>query len=246
MLGTDHRGPMGAAGGIDLPRVARAFRERVLPCGVETVNRLEEAVLAKLAEVRGLETIPEERFAAAFRSATEGVLSARSRSGAIARDSRPAEVREILRGTRVGEFLPIDLPTLADRLAGAPREVRLDVTSELMHAAAPDRIALLSRWVWNPARRTGILGEFGGPPPETYAGTQARLAEVRLALDALGFPSATFAAVDVLLALTYAGRLGEAVDRSFQGGGIERLLPGAFPLATMVLGVRRRLLDADR
>lgn len=233
-------------GAADAPRVARAFRERVLPCGVETVNRLEEALVAKFSDVRALDRVPDADFPAAFRVVMERIISARARAAVIARDTPPQVVREVLRGSRAGRFGPAELPELAERLAGAPVGVLLDVTSELMHAAAPDRIALLSRWVWNPARRTGILGEFGGSPPETYQGTQARLAEVRLALDALGFSSPTFAAVDVLLALTYAGRLGEAVDRSFHGGGIERLLPGAFPLATIVLGVRRRALDADR
>ena len=227
-------------------RVARACRERVLPCGIEPVNRLERVVEAKLADVRGLEHVASEGFAAAFSSVVDAIVSARSHRTSLVPATASEEVRAILREARTGRLGPMDLPAVADRLAGAPADVRLDVASELVHSAAPDRIALLARWVWNPARRTGILGEFGGPPPETYALTQARLGEVRLELDALGFRSPTFAAVDVLLALTYAGRLGEAVDRSFHGGGLERLLPGAFPLATMVLGVRRRYLDADR
>ena len=227
-------------------RVARAFRERVLPCGIAPVNRLEQVVEAKLAEVRSLESVPSEGFSSAFSSIVDTIVSARPHRASIVRASSSERIQEILRESRTGRLGPTDLPAVAERLAGAPADVRLDVASELLHGAAPDRIALLARWVWNPARRTGVLGEFGGPPPETYAGTHARLAEIRLELDALGFRSSTFAAVDVLLALTYAGRLGEAVDRSFRGGGLERLLPGAFPLATMVLGVRRRYLDADR
>lgn len=227
-------------------RVARAYRDRVLPCGIEAVNRFERVVEAKLTDVRALEDVPLERFALAFGSALDGVVSARPHRAALVEATSPDAAREILRGARTGRLGATDLLAAADRLAGAPADVRRDVASELMHAAAPDRLALLARWVWNPTRRTGILGEFGGPPPETYPGTQARLAEVRLELDALGFRSATFAAVDILLALTYAGRLGEAVDRSLHGGGLERLLPGSFPLATIVLGVRRRYLDADR
>ena len=227
-------------------RVARAFRERVLPCGIAPVNRLEQVVEAKLADVRALEGVPSGGFASAFDGVVDAVVSARPHRTSLVRATAPDVVRGILHEARTGRLGAPDLPDLADRLGGAPADVRLDLASELVHGAAPDRIALLARWVWNPTRRTGILGEFGGPPPETYAGTQARLAEVRLELDALGFRSSTFAAVDVLLALTYAGRLGEAVDRSFHGGGLERLLPGAFPLATIVLGVRRRYLDADR
>ncbi len=246
MLEADARGIGGAEEGARLPRVARAFRERVLPCGVATVNELEASLLSKFSEVRRLESLPAEAFPVAFRAVVESVVSARPHATAIVRDTSPSAVTEILRGARLGRYGPSALPELADRLAGGPAGVRLDVASELVHAACPDRVGLLARWVWNPTRRSGILGEFGGSPPETYAGAQSRLAEVRLALDALGFPSTTFAAVDILLALTYAGRLAEAVDRSFQGGGIERLLPGAFPLATIVLGVRRRMLDAHR
>lgn len=236
----------GPAGGVDAGRVARAFRDCVLPCGIEPVNRLEAAVDGKFGATRGLEHVPVEQFATEFARVVRGVVSARPFRSRLVNDTTAEQVRGILRDAREARLGPLDLPAIADRLAGAPAGVRLDLASELIHAAAPDRVALLARWVWNPARRTGILAEFGGALPETYADTQARLGEIRLELGALGFPSTTFAAVDVLLALTYAAQLQEATDRSFQGGGIERLLPGPFPLATMILGVRRRLRDADR
>ncbi len=236
----------GPALGVETRRVAQAFHDRVLVCGIAPVNRLEAALEEKLAAVRALEITPEPDFGRAFADALAGVVAARPHRAKIPEDLPAATVRAVLREARTGRLGPADVPAVADRLAGAPREIRIDLAAELLHAAAPDRLALLARWVWNPARRTGILAEFGGDPPETYAGTQARLAEIRLELGAIGFPSASFAAVDVLLALTYAGRLQEAVDRSFQGGGIERLLPGTYPLAAIVLGVRRRLTDADR
>ena len=232
--------------GADPNRVAKEFRDRVLPCGADAVNRLEAAVVEKFAAIRALEHAAPESFDPAFRSAVGGVVTTRPHRARILSETPPDAVREVLREARSGTLGPARLLEAADRLCGAPTDVRVDLASELLHAAAPDRIALLARWVWNPARGTGILAAFGGPPPETYPGTQARLGEIRLALEALGFRSPTFAAVDVLLALSYAGRLGEAPDRSFQGGGIERLLPGSFPLAGLVLGVRRRLTDADR
>jgi hypothetical protein len=239
-------GRVGGALGADPNVVAREFRERVLPCGIEAVNRLEAAVDAKLAVVRALELVPSGQFASAFRAVVDGVVATRPyRSEIVARTS-PEVVREILREARATRLGPADLPAVAQRLSGAPADVRTDLASELLHGASPDRVALLARWVWNPNRRTGILAAYGGPPPETYAGAQSRLGEIRLELGALGFPSPTFAAVDVLLALSYASRLEAATDRSFQGGGIERLLPGPFPLATMLLGVRRRLPHADR
>jgi hypothetical protein len=236
----------GSALGADSNLVAREFQERVLPCGVEAVNRLETAVEEKLGAIRSLETSPPVGFAPTFRTVVDGVVATRSYRPQILAQTSPEVVREILKEAREARLGPADLPSVAERLAGAPRDVLTDLGSELLHAASPDRVALLARWVWNPSRGTGILAAYGGTPPTSYPGTQARLGEIRLALDAIGFPSPTFAAVDVLLALSYAGRLEAATERSFQGGGIERLLPGPFPLATMLLGVRRRLARADR
>jgi hypothetical protein len=232
--------------GADPRLVGREFQEHVLPCGVDAVNRLEKAVEAKLAAVRHLEQTPPERFTGAFRQTVDSVLATRPHRAEIVAATSPEVVRSLLTEARQARLGPADLPSVAARLAGAPTEVLTDLAAELLHAASPDRVALLARWVWNPARRSGILTAFGGVPPRSYADAQGRLGEIRLDLGALGFPSPTFAAVDVLLALSYASRLETATERSFQGGGIERLVPGPFPLATMILGVRRRLVDADR
>ena len=232
--------------GAEPERLARAFRDRVLACGAEPVNRLEHAVEGKLADTRALESLSPSEFPIGFARILDGLVATRRHRPSLLRESPAEVVTEILREGRQGHLGAAELPRVAERLSGAPLDVRIDHASELLHATGPDRVPLIARWVWNPARHTGILAEFGGPLPDTYAATQVRLAEVRLELDALGFPSPTFAAVDVLLALTYAGRLAEAVDRSFQGGGIERLLPGAYPLAAILLGVRRRPELADR
>ncbi len=245
MLGVELRRP-GTGLGADPTLVARAFRERVLPCGIEPINRLERIVTAKHEETRRLSRAPAEELPSRLRRLLETVPATRPHRDGLLRETPPGTFREIVSATGGGRLGPRDLEEVAGRLSGAPLEVRRDLAAELIHASAPDRVALLARWVYHPARRTGVLCEFGGPPPEDYPAAQARLAEVRLELAELGFPSTTFAGVDVLLALTYAGRLQDAVDRSFQGGGIERLLPGPFPLATMILGVRRRFADADR
>jgi hypothetical protein len=245
MLETE-KGRAGSTFGADPNLVAQEFRDRVLPCGIEAVNRLEAAVDAKLGRIRALERAPPEAFPSAFREAVDAVVATRRHRAEIVARTSPGVVREVLEKAREARLGAADLPSVAERLSGAPADILTDLASELLHAGAPDRIALLARWVWNPNRLTGILAAYGGAPPETYAGIQARLGEIRLELGAIGFPSPTFAAVDVLLALSYASRLEVATDRSFQGGGIERLLPGPFPLAAMLLGVRRRVTHADR
>ena len=69
---------MAATGlGAEAPRVARAFQERVLACGVEPVNRLEAAVEAKLAEIRSMEEAPAADFAAAQDHLLEAVVASR-------------------------------------------------------------------------------------------------------------------------------------------------------------------------
>lgn len=245
MLGTEATsiGPPAATG---VSAVAGVFHDRVAPCGREPLRRLEALVGEKLANVYGLADATADQFPAKLDVVVRGVLSARRYRSRIVDASAREEVQAVLRAARAGYLGSADLPEIADRLAGAPREIRLDVAGELLHGAAPDRVALLARWVWNPSRRTGVLGEFGTPTFDSYAEAQARLGEVRLELGALGFPCATFAGVDVVLALAYAARLQKATDDRLRSGGLESLLPGPFPLATMILGVRRRVTHADR
>ena len=225
---------------------ARVFRERVVPCGIAPLRKLETIVEQKLAAVRALEHCGTDRFRDEFEEVIRGVAAARPHRTSMVGESSPGEVRAILREAREGILGVAALPQVADRLAGAPREVRLDVASELLHGSVPDRIALVARWVWNPARGTGALTEFGIPSDGSYAAAQTRLGEIRLELAALGFPCDSFAGVDVVMALAYAARLQQATDARLRSGGLEALLPGAFPLATMILGVRRRVIDANR
>jgi hypothetical protein len=226
--------------------VARLFRERVAPCGLEPLRQLEAGVEAKLAAVRELEAASADRFPQQFRAVVRGVLSARSDGPRIVAETNRTGVQAAVKAARTGYLGPAQLTEVADRLAGAPEEVLRDVASELLHGGAPDRVSLLARWVWNPSRRTGVLAELGAPTADSYAHAQARLGEIRLELGTLGFPCASFAGVDVVLALTYAARLQLATDGQLRSGGLESLLPGAYPLAAMILGVRRQVVDADR
>ncbi len=230
---------------MDPAKVASAWERWILPCGVEPINRLELLLQRKFAEGQRLGAGPEEELRGGWSRFLEGIVSTRSYRPSIREATDPRRIRSLVAAAQAGEYSVHDLPALADRVDGAPAGVRIDIAAELLHAAAPDRAGLLTRWVWNPQRGTGILAEFVAPGPTRFEEVQARLGEIRLELSALGFPSATFASVDILLGLAYAARLAEATDRSFQGGGIESLLPGTLGLASMILGVRRWVVHAD-
>ena len=239
-------GVSGAPDGADPQRVARAFQQWVLPAGKTALDQLEARVEERFREVSTLPEIASTDPTGPWNRWLVGVLPARPHQAAILRETPWEEVRGILRDTRAGRYSPRDLPELSSRIRGAPPGICLDSMADLLHAAAPDRIPLLPRWVWNPAQGTGVLPEFVHAPLRSYEEAQARSGEIRLQLTAQGFPSRTFAAVDLLFALTYAGRLSHAATETFQGGGIETLLPGNLGLAALLLGVRGRRPRADR
>ena len=232
--------------GADPRRVAWAFQQWVLPAGKKALDRLEARVEERFQAVSALSETPGADLPGAWEPWLTGVLTARPYQATLLDETPWPEVRRILREARAGRHTVRDLPDLSSHLRGAPPGVCLDGMADLLHSAAPDRIPLLPRWVLNPAQGTGVLTEFAGTPPRTYEEAQARAGVIRLQLNALGFPSRTFAAVDLLFALTYAGRISHAASETFQGGGIETLLPGNLGLATLLLGVRGRRSDADR
>ncbi len=224
----------------------RAFASYVAPCGAPAINRLEQLLERKFALARRLVDAAPVELDPAVGELLTTVLATRTHRAAIRAATPPDRFRAAAQRIARGSFGPWDIPRLAGELGGAPAEVLWDLAAEIAHAVAPDRIGLLTRWVWNPVRGHGLLGELVRPPPDGLEGAQAALGEARFELAALGFPSATFASVDILLALAYAPRLADATQRSFQGGGIESLLPGAYGLAAMILGVRRWEARADR
>jgi hypothetical protein len=240
------RGGARAPEGVDPRRVARAFQQWVLPAGKTALDQLEKRVEHRFQETASLAEAPSAHAPGAWGRWISQVLPARPHQARLLQETPWEEVRGILRDAMAGRYSSRDLPALAERIRGAPPGVTLDTVANLLHCAAPDRIPLLSRWVWNPGPGSGALGEFVHAAPRSYEEAQARIGEVRLHLTALGFPSRTFAAVDVLFALTYAGRLSHAARETFQGGGIETLLPGNLGLAAILLGVRGRRADADR
>ena len=235
-----------APDGVDPRRVTRAFQQWVLPAGRGALDQLEVRVEERFKAVSALLDTSPADLPGSWEPWLAGVLSARPYQSALLRETRWVEVGRTLQEARAGRHGARDLPELSTRLRGAPPGVCLDAMADLLHSAAPDRIPLLPRWVFNPAQGTGVLNEFARFPPRSYEEAQAWTGAIRLQLSALGFPSRTFAAVDLLFSLTYAGRIAHAASETFQGGGIETLLPGNLGLATLLLGIRGRRSDAHR
>ena len=212
--------PTALPGRRDWCQLRDAYRTFVAPCGAPAINHLEQLLERKFALIQRLLETPEEMAPTLVPEVLRTVLATRAHREAIVAATPADRFRSIARDARRPGLVPTRVPELATQLAGAPAPVLHDLAAEIAHAVQPDRLGLLTRWVWNPSRRTGILREFVDPFPEGPSGAQAALGEIRLQLGALGFPSSTFASVDILLAMAYAARLSQATDRSFQGGGI--------------------------
>ena len=201
----------------DPERVRRAYANWVLPCGRDAVNRLESLLERKFALVQSFGTGEADRDA--LEPILRAIFSARAHREAIATHCRPHALQEIVRSAAARRLRPGAQFTVADQVAGVPRGIAEDIAAELIHAAAPDRVGLWTRWIWNPARATGVLGEFGAPGPLGAEGVQPAMGSIRLVLAGLGFPSPTFASVDILLALTHAQRLARASEKTNKAGG---------------------------
>ena len=226
--------------------VRDAYLTFLVPCGTEPINRLERLLERKFALVARLVDAADPPDRAGVSAILDTVLSTRAHRSSLLDSNPPERFAEAARRVARARFAAREIPELARQFEGAPLEIRRDLAAEIAHAAAPDRLGLLPRWVWNSERRSGALALLVPPGPENLDGAQALLGEIRLQLAALGFPSPTFASVDILLALAYASHLNRTTDRALQGGGLESLLPGPYGLASLVLGVRRWVIHADR
>ena len=245
MLASEVTGAV-APGRVDPSKVARALRDSVLPCGVAGVEQLFHAVEAKQIGIRALETVRAREFPSAFDASLQEMPTVRSYRSRLVADDLSTWVRALIRQARDGAVRPDDVEPFARELVSVPHGAAIDLVSEILHAAAPDRVGLLSRWVWSPELRTGALTAFGEGSPTTYVELQRWLGEVRFHLARLGFPAPTFVAVDIVLALSYATHFGQSPGAASPTMDLQRILPGPYPLAAMLLGVRRRMIDADR
>jgi hypothetical protein len=132
----------------------------------ETLGKVSPAELAAMAGELG---VKHERFRARLttpgrRSLGEAELRPLLRS-VFATRRRVGDVLAAAEG-HLGEWIddlltegpPVArLEAFHHRLAALPATVRYDLGSELLHFTDPDRYWLWTRWVWDPATRTGAL-----------------------------------------------------------------------------------------
>lgn len=140
------------------------------------------------------------------------------------------------------------LQAFGERLAGLPAGLSRDLGGELLHYTAPERHWLWTRWIWDPATRTGALPLVtteehdldGGAVGETYLRVGRAIAFVHETGRAAGFAGlgpGPFG-VDVYLACVYGIYVYAALElkmtREFTRG-----LPPLAGLCRRLLGVYR-------
>lgn len=144
--------------------------------------------------------------------------------------------------------LPARFQAFHDRLAAAPASVRWDLPSELLHFTDPERHWLWTRWVWDPATRTGALPLVtleevdldGATAAETYLRVGRATAFVHETGRAAGFTrigQGPFG-VDVYLACVYGVYVYTTV-RMRMTQEFNRVIPALPELCRRFLGVYR-------
>jgi hypothetical protein len=165
--------------------------------------------------------------------------------GAVGPDRLATDIHALVNGDGpVGERLERFLAALGPMA----NSIGHDLASECLHYADPERHWLWTRWMWDPATRTGALalvtsdiGDLdGGRPVETYLRVGEVVAAIRRAGATAGFArigSGPFG-VDVFLACVYGVYVYTAVRLRITPE-FTRVMPGLPELCRRLLGVHR-------
>jgi hypothetical protein len=164
---------------------------------------------------------------------------------ALGLDQLTEWIHELLHGEGPAEAR---LQAFCHHLAALPASVRYDLGSELLHYTAPQCHWLWTRWVWDPATRTGALPlvtmdgyDLGGPTiADTYLRVGHATAFVHATGRAAGFTGIGEAGfgVDVYLACVYGVYVYTTV-RLRMTQEFNRVIPALPELARRFLGVWR-------
>lgn len=224
----------------------------------ETLARITQPELDAIA---GELQVKHERFRALLgggaRALTEtdlrrllrSIFSTRRRTGELFERIGPARLVALI-DELLGGAAPVHerLQAFHDRLDGVTPSVRHDLGSELLHYTDPGTSWLWTRWVWDPATRTGALPlvtmeEYDLEAPtvgETYLRVGQAMAFVHETGRAAGFTRIGEGGfgVDVYLACVYCVYVYTTV-RMRMTQEFNRVIPALPELARRFLGVYR-------
>jgi hypothetical protein len=136
------------------------MREALGKISLSELDAIADELEGRHARMRALLGGPPRRYldAAALRSLLRSIFATRRRADQVL-ERVGAPFLAIWIDELLGAEAPVAdrLQAFHDRLEGVPAAVRWDLASELLHGTDPDRHWLWTRWIWDPATRTGAL-----------------------------------------------------------------------------------------
>ena len=235
---------------VDAPSAVEFMREALVKISEDDIGTVADLLVHKrtlLAPLLRRESL-EGGTAEAVRPILDRVFATRRRSDQLlVANGAPtiaAAIRDLLHGTGAidARFRAFD-----EALPAVEAPVRRDLAAECLHLSDPDRYWLWSRWMWDPATRTGALPlvmveefDFAGPDAgAVYLRVGAATAAVIAVADDLGFKRmrANPFVVDVYLAAIYGVYL-YTVTRLRMTQEFNRVIPPLPDLVRRLLGVR--------
>ena len=166
-------------------------------------------------------------------------------------DAVRAWITELLDGT---EQAGSRLQKFTDQLGDLSDTVRIDLASELLHFARPEKHWLWTRWMWDPRTKTGSLPlvttaayDLGGDTPgEIYPKIGRAVAFVHEVGDAAGFQkiSRNIFGTDVYLCSVYVV-YAYTVLRMRMTNEFNKVMPGLPEFCRRLLGVHRKGSSAN-
>ena len=188
----------------------------VLEEGLAVKQEVYQNALSK----RGIGKLDEEAFAGLL----QRMFSIRRNWRAILKETGSQALREAMRELLHGRHLFDGWSDVERRIddfipkikgTGSRRAVAMDLATELLHAYAPEKYILWTRWVWDPEYSNGALAcfmEFVTSDAKweekglgrTYREVEASVREVQGQLERNGFGVGRPHNVDIFLAYLYA------------------------------------------
>jgi hypothetical protein len=240
---------------IDVESAREFMREALGKITLSELDAIADDLEVRHARMRALLAGPRRRAldAAALRPLLRSIFATRRRADAlldaVGAPALAAWIDELLGGTAPAAAR---LQTFCDSLEGVPPTVRYDLASELLHGTDPERHWLWTRWMWDPATRTGALPlvatEAHDLDAETAAETYLRVGRATAFVHETG-RAAGFTRIgdgrfgaDVYLACVYCVYVYTTV-RMRMTQEFNRVIPPLPELARRFLGVHRMELS---